>query len=117
MTGWIAASLAGAFLGLLLFGCVRLRNHFGASARAHFGEWGYRATWLGMLLLMVGLAELTLFGLRAIIGAAATGVGWLEVWFGVLALGIGGTLALRHGRRCAQCDSVPNSVSPGAPRS
>lgn len=117
MTGWIAASLAGAVLGMLLFGCVRLRNHFGTSARAHFGEWGYRVTWVGMLLVMVGLAELTLFGLRSILGAAGTGVSWVEVWFGVLALGIGGTLALRHGRRCAQCNSAAGSVSPGTPPS
>ncbi len=117
MTAWIAASLAGAALGVLLFGCVRLRNHVGATARARLGEWGYRATWLVMLLLMVGVAELSLYGLRAVLSASGPAALWVEVWFGVLALGIGGALALRHGRRCAQCAATSGSATRGAPTS
>ena len=91
MQFWLAATITGIFLGLILFACVRLRMHFGPLIRQRYGDWARRSFWLASILLMILLANQSLELLRIYVDnqIPATENLLLEIWFALLALVIG----------------------------
>ena len=88
MLHWVAASTGGILLGLLLFGCVRLRMYLGPIIKESYGEWARRAYWLATIGVMILLANLGLFYLRSYLGGLEYDSSnlLLEILFAVLAL-------------------------------
>lgn len=88
----------GGVLGLLLFGCVRLRMHLGPRLKARYGNRARRAYWLLTIVMMVALANVALFGLRAYMTTSPPNGSQLamEIWFALLALGVAMGLIFRR---------------------
>ena len=103
MQQWIIATLIGAGLGLLLYGCVRLRMHFGPLLRERYGNWARQLCWVVIIALMVALANVTLLLLRYLLGDTANGDSRLviEIWFALLALTVAMLLVFRRVKRDA----------------
>jgi len=102
MDSWLVATVAGCCLGAAFFLCVRLRMRLAPLARERFGNWARGAVWLLTILLMIALANGMLLGLRGYwAGSAPANPALLEIWSGLLALGIGLSLVFRriHRRR------------------
>jgi hypothetical protein len=90
MQFWLAGSITGILLGLILFACVRLRMHFGPLVREKYGDWARKVYWLATILLMVFLANLSLKLLRIYIDNELPAMEnlMLEIWFALLAFTI-----------------------------
>jgi len=80
----------GAGLGVTLYGCVRLRMHFGPIVLERYGKWARYFYWLLTIAVMVLIANLGLMLLRAILGPSEPGGNNVlpEIWFALLALSI-----------------------------
>jgi hypothetical protein len=91
MQFWLAATVTGIFLGLILFACVRLRMHLGPLIRQRYGDWARRAFWLASILFMILLANQSLNLLRIFVDNQLPAMEnlMLEIWFALLALVIG----------------------------
>ncbi|MDJ0927423.1 MAG: hypothetical protein QNJ73_07195 [Gammaproteobacteria bacterium] len=90
MQHWILATLIGIGLGLMLYGCVRLRIHLGPRLQARFGNWARSAYWLLTIIVMVILANFSLLTLRDLLADLPDSPNdlLLELWFAALAAGI-----------------------------
>ena len=101
MQPWIAATLAGLALGLLFYGCVRLRMHFGPILRKQFGNGMRQVYWVFTFILMIGLANLSLYALRAYFASLKETTSYLlpEIWFVALAVLLAMTLIFRRMNR------------------
>ncbi len=101
MQPWIAATLAGLILGLLFYGCVRMRMHFGPLLRKQFGDRARQAYWVITFILMIALANLALYGLRAYFASLQDSGSYLlpEIWFVAIAVSLAMTLIFRRMRR------------------
>jgi hypothetical protein len=88
---WLIATLEGAFLGLALYLCVRLRMYLGPLIVKRFGQGARRAYWLLTILLMILLSNLGLYVFRLYLGSQFFGdeTLMLEFWFAILALAVG----------------------------
>ena len=84
----LLASFAGLFLGLLLFGCVRLRMHVGPIIRARWGNRMRQIYWALTILVMVLLANACLALLRHFAPIGDTPMLLLEMWFIAVAVAI-----------------------------
>ncbi len=95
---WIAATLAGLGLGLAWFGCVRLRMHVGPILKARHGNQFRRAYWLLTIVVMIGLANLALLGLRLFLHDLPLPPNrlLLELWFAAVAVAVAGSLIYRR---------------------
>jgi len=98
---WITATLMGAALGLLLYGCVRLRMHVGPILRDRYGNWVRQTYWVFTIIFMVVLANLGLSFLRNYIpGTTEPNISLiLEIWFALLAMGIAMVLVIKQLRK------------------
>jgi|GEM_PF-1997114 len=67
MIDWLITGVSGLILGAILYGCVRLRMHFGPLAAARYGAMGRLEVWVGTLVLMIVVANGGLYLLRALI--------------------------------------------------
>ena len=101
MQPWIAATLAGLVLGLLFYGCVRLRMHFGPRLREQLGNRARQLYWLVTFVLMIGLANLALYTLRAYFASLKESGSYLlpEIWFVAIAVLLAMTLIFRRMKR------------------
>ena len=90
MIHWLISMLLGLTVGILLYGCVRIRIIFGPLAAARFGRLGRLEVWLGCLLLMVFIAEGGLMLIRVFL--AEHGTLLHEIVFAAVALIVGVTL-------------------------
>jgi hypothetical protein len=98
MQPWIAATLAGLLLGLVFYGCVRMRMYLGPILRAQFGNRARQAYWIATFILMIGLANLALYGLRAYFASLQESANYLlpEIWFVAIAVALAMTLIFRR---------------------
>ena len=98
MQFWLAATITGALLGLILFACVRLRMHFGPLVRENFGDLARKVYWLATILIMILLANLALWLLRIYIDnqLPATENLLVEIWFALLALSVALALVFKR---------------------
>ena len=101
MQPWIAATLAGLVLGLLFYGCVRMRMYFGPLLRNQFGNRARQAYWIMTFVLMIGLANLALHALRAYFASLKQAGSYLlpEIWFVAIAVILAMTLIFRRMKR------------------
>ena len=90
MQHWIFATLIGIGLGLMLYGCVRLRIYVGPILRDRFGNWARSAYWVFTIIVMVLLANFSLLTLRGLLADLPDPPSslLLEIWFALLAAGI-----------------------------
>jgi hypothetical protein len=88
MQFWLAGTITGILLGLILFACVRLRMHFGPLVRKKYGDWARKVYWLVTILFMVFWANLSLKLLRIYVDNQLPTMEnlLLEIWFALLAL-------------------------------
>ena len=87
MQHWIFATLIGIGLGLMLYGCVRLRIYLGPKLQERFGNWARSAYWLLTIVVMVILANFSLLTLRSLFAELPDPPNtlMLEIWFALLA--------------------------------
>lgn len=98
MQHWLIATLEGAILGLTLYCCVRLRMYLGPKLRKRFGNLARRAYWLITILLMIVLANVGLLIFRIYLSSQSIAAEtlYLELWFGLVALGVGIAMIFRR---------------------
>lgn len=98
MQHWLIATLEGAILGLTLYCCVRLRMYIGPKVRERFGNLARRAYWLLTILLMIVLANVGLLIFRIYLSSQSIAAEtlYLELWFGLVALGVGIAMIFRR---------------------
>lgn len=95
---WTVATLAGLFLGLAWYGCVRLRMYLGPIIRERYGNIWRKAYWVLTILVMILLANGGLMIVRGVTGESP-GALKFEIWFAGLALTIAFGLIVRRLRR------------------
>jgi hypothetical protein len=105
---WLTAAALGLCLGFVLDGCVNVRNQLCTIARHRYAAAGYWAIWVAALAVMLGLANVALWGLSSIHGAAADLL--TQSIFLVFALVSAGILIRRRIRRCSACDDAPQNA-------
>lgn len=90
MLHWISATALGIALGLVLYGCVRLRMHYAPILKKRYGNWARESCWVAAVLAMIFSANAALMVLRAFLSAerAADDMLMLEIWFAVIALAV-----------------------------
>ena len=97
MQHWLAATITGVFLGLVLYACVRLRMHFGPILREQYGNWAREIYWVATIVIMVGAANLALLGLQEYLGHPVPEDSlMMEMWFALLALLVALLLVFRR---------------------
>lgn len=98
MQHWLIATLEGVGLGLTLYVCVRLRMYFGPRIREHFGNLARQAYWALTILVMIVLANVGLLVFRIYLSSQslASETLYLEIWFALVALGVGLLLIFRR---------------------
>lgn len=98
---WFLDAIAGLILAGFFYVLVRLRMRYAPSIGRRFGQWARWTTWVIVGLLMVGIANLELFGLREILrerfGLESPFVH--ELLFALIAFGVGFWLVARHAGR------------------
>jgi hypothetical protein len=95
MLDWVSATIFGLILSLGLYGCVRLRMHFGPIVYRRYGTLARHVYWVVTIVVMVLIANLGLMLLRIYLGDTETHL-MLEIWFALVALGISLILVFRQ---------------------
>ena len=96
MNPWIISTLTGIALGMVFYGCVRLRMHFGPRVRDRYGENARHIFWVFIIVCMVLLANSGLILLRSFLPPEPANLILLELWFAVTALIVGFLLVYRR---------------------